>query len=271
MASTTVYPNGDGTKTGWTNESSGTSNLWDSVDEGTVTPVDANYNQVVTNDVIAYLLQDMPPDFDTATAVTIKVRLQKGVFKSWDRQFSTCALYKSDESTAITATCDLTGTTGTVTTFTFTPSITGATDKTSWDGMRLKFNTPTGSSGSLWIYAIQVEITYDVAATGNPSCIGLVVGNGTPSVPATGNIWLLRPPSAYRRFETRFGKPVCPLQASYRVRRGFDRFARPVAGQARSVKRRGEILVSSVVHPDGHGAGRCRGWGPCFRGSDTRR
>lgn len=166
MASTTVYPNGDGTKTGWTNESSGTSNLWDSVDEGTVTPVDANYNQVVTNDVIAYLLQDMPPDFGTATAVTIKVRLQRGVVKEWDRQFSTCALYKSDESTAITATCDLTSTDGTVTTFTFTPTITGATDKTTWDGMRLKFNTPTGTYGYLFIYAIQVEIDYTTSSGG---------------------------------------------------------------------------------------------------------
>lgn len=166
MASTTVYPNGDGTKTGWTNESSGTSNLYASVDEGTASPNDADYNQVVTNNPIAYLLGDMPSDFDTATAVTIKVRLQKGVFKDWDLQFSTCALYKSDESTAITATCDLTGTTGTITTYTFTPTITGATDKTSWDGMRLKFNTPTGTYGFLFIYAIQVEIDYTTSSGG---------------------------------------------------------------------------------------------------------
>ena len=166
MASTTVYPNGDGTKTGWTNESSGTSNLYASVDEGTGSPNDADYNQVVTNNPIAYLLGDMPSDFDTATAVTIKVRLQKGVFKDWDRQFSTCALYKSDESTAITATCDLTGTTGTITTYTFTPTITGATDKTSWDGMRLKFNTPTGTVGVLLIYAMQVEIDYTTSSGG---------------------------------------------------------------------------------------------------------
>lgn len=169
MSTTTVYPNGDGTKTGWTNESSGTSNLYASVDEGTGSPNDADYNQVFTNDVIAYLLGDMPSDFDAATAVTVKVRLQRLTNKGWDRQFSTCALYKSDESTAITATCDLTGTTGTVTTYTFTPSITGATDKTSWDGMRLKFNTPTGTTGSLFIYAVQVEITYSVAASFDPS------------------------------------------------------------------------------------------------------
>lgn len=166
MASTTVYPNGDGTKTGWTNESFGTSNLYASVDEGTGSPNDADHNKVVTNDPIAYLLQDMPGDFDAATAVTVKVRLQRLTIKEADRQFSTCALYKSDESTAITATCDLTGTTGTVTTFTFTPTITGATDKTSWDGMRLKFNTPTGESGALFICAIQVEITYTTASSG---------------------------------------------------------------------------------------------------------
>ncbi len=166
MATTTVYPNGDGTKTGWTNESSGTSNLYASVDEGTDSPNDADCNQAFTNDVIAYLLGDMPVDFGTATAVTVKVRLARTEIKGNDRQFSTCALYKSDESTAITATCDLTGTTATVTTFTFTPTITGATDKTSWDGMRLKFNTPTGTSGALRIYAIQVEIDYTTSSGG---------------------------------------------------------------------------------------------------------
>ena len=166
MASTTLYPNSDGTKTGWTNEASGTSNLYASIDEGTASPSDADYNQTAGNNVIAYLLTDTPSDFVTATAVTIKVRLQKLVFKSNDLQFSTCALYKSDESTAITATCDLTGTTGTITTYTFTPTITGATDKTSWDGARLKFNAPTGTTGSVFIYAVQVEVTYSTAAAG---------------------------------------------------------------------------------------------------------
>lgn len=169
MASTTVYPNGDGTKASWSNESLGTSNLYAAVDEGTNSPNDADYNQASTNDVIAYLVGDMPSDFDTATAVTIKVRLSRVTSKGADRQFSTCALYKSDESTAITSTCDLTGTTGTATTYTFTPSITGATDKTSWDGMRLKFNTPTGTTGSIFIYAVQIEITYSVAASFDPS------------------------------------------------------------------------------------------------------
>lgn len=168
MATTTVYPNADGTNGGWTDQASSSSNLYASVDEGTDSPNDADYSQCVSNVTMAYLLGNMPGDFDAATAVTIKVRLQRGVVKGWDRQFSTCALYKSDESTAITATCDLTGTTGTVTTFTFTPTITGATDKTSWDGMRLKFNTPTGTSGSLFIYAVQIEITYSVAAAGQP-------------------------------------------------------------------------------------------------------
>lgn len=169
MASTTVYPNGDGTIGNWTDEFSGGSNLYGSVDEGTDSPNDADYNKVSTNDVIAYLLGNMPSDFDTATAVTIKVRLQVQTTKGADRKFSTCALYKSDESTAITATCDLTGTTGSMTTYTFTPTITGATDKTSWDGMRLKFNTPTGSSGTIYISAVQIEITYSVAASFDPS------------------------------------------------------------------------------------------------------
>lgn len=131
--------------------------------------------------------------------------------------------------------------------------------------------TSPGASGAG--AAGRITFTYQAASAppGNPLVIGIVIGDGNPSVPATGNIWLLRPPSAYRRFETRTGKPVLPLQASYRVRRGRGSPARTTAGQAGSINRRGEILVSSVVHPNGHGAGRCRGWGPCFRGSDTRR
>lgn len=169
MASTTVYPNGDGTNGGWVNEVSGTSNIYTSIDEGTASPNDADYNQCTTNVTMAYLLENMPSDLDTVTACTVKVRLQRLTTKGADRQFSTCAIYQSDETTALTATCDLTSTTGTVTTFTFNPSVTGATDKTSWDGARLKFNTPTGTTGSLWIYAAQVEITYSLAASFDPS------------------------------------------------------------------------------------------------------
>lgn len=168
MATTTVYPNGDGTNGGWTNEASGSSNLYASIDEGTGSPNDADYSIAVSNVTMAYLLGNMPSDLDTVTACTVKVRLQRQTAKGADRQFSTCAIYQSDESTALTATCDLTSTTSTITTYTFNPSVTGATDKTSWDGARLKFNTPTGSSGGILIYAAQVEITYSVAAAGQP-------------------------------------------------------------------------------------------------------
>lgn len=169
MATTTVYPNGDGTNGGWLNEVSSSSNLYLSVDEGTDSPNDADYSIADSNVTMAYLLGNMPSDLDTVTACTVKVRLQRQTFKGADRQFSTCAIYQSDESTALTATCDLTSTTSTITTYTFNPSVTGATDKTSWDGARLKFNTPTGSSGGILIYAAQVEITYSTAAAGQPT------------------------------------------------------------------------------------------------------
>lgn len=166
MASTTVYPNGDGTNGGWTNQVPSSSNLWQSIDEGTDSPNDADYIQAVTNVVMAFLLGDMPGDFSAITGITIRLRLQRVTVKGADRQFSTCAIYQSNESSALTATCDLTGTTGTVTTFSFTPSITGATDKTTWDAARIKFNTPTGTTGSLFCYAMQVEIDYTTSSGG---------------------------------------------------------------------------------------------------------
>lgn len=165
MPSTTVYPNGDGTKTGWTGTGS-TSNLWDNVNEGTVTPADADFNSASTNVPLYFLLGDMPVDFYAATAVTIRIRCNVTAAKGNNRQFSTASIVKSNESTALTGDGNIASATATITTLSVSPSITGDTDKTSWDGARLKIGALTGSSGSASIHAVQVEITYDTAPAG---------------------------------------------------------------------------------------------------------
>lgn len=165
MPSTTVYPNGDGTKTGWTGTGD-TTNLYANVDAGTVTPTDADFNSASSNVPIYFLLGNMPGDFYAATAVTIRVRCNVTALKDNNRQFSTASIVKSDESTALTGDGNIASATATITTLSVSPSITGDTDKTSWDGARIKIGALTGTSGSASIHEIQVEITYDTAPAG---------------------------------------------------------------------------------------------------------
>ena len=155
MALTTVVPNGNGTNGA----------NFENIDEGTTSPNDADYFEVTAPNSLTrfFLLGDMPGDFDVATAVTIKSRHartgSKGDFISW----TTMRLYQSDETTVITADNTLTSTT-TITTETFTPTITGGTSKTIWDGARIGYQTDAGTANTVRLYALQVEITYTAAA-----------------------------------------------------------------------------------------------------------
>ena len=164
MSSTTVYPNGDGTLGGWAISGGGTSNIYTTIDEGTPSPNDSD-SIVCSTSASAYysLLGDMPGDFGTATAVSIKVRAQytsgKGNIKSFD-----CRLVQSDESTAITGNTT-TAASGSLSTYTISPSITGGTSKSVWDGARLKLATVSGTSGGILVSAVQVEITYTAGAS----------------------------------------------------------------------------------------------------------
>lgn len=160
MASTTVFPNGDGTTTGWTDQSGGTTNIYTTVDEGTDSPNDADYIKSASTAAVQtlyLLLGDMPADFSVATAVTIYMRLNRDAGKV-AKVYDKARLVQSDESTAITAEAAITTTT-TITTVNYSPSITGGTSKAVWDGARLKINT-TASFGVVNLYAVKVVITY---------------------------------------------------------------------------------------------------------------
>lgn len=167
MSATTVYPNGDGTKTGWSDQSGGTSNLYATVSEGTTSPNDSNYivNTDNTGKTLCLLLGDMPGDFVTATGVSISIRTKHDTAKSGACMITAAQLVKADESTALTASATVTDTTSIVT-YSFSPSITGSTDKTSWDGARLKLTMQDGGlvGGLAILYAAQVTVTYSTGS-----------------------------------------------------------------------------------------------------------
>lgn len=168
MSSTIVYPNGDGSKGGWTDDGGGTTNIYSKISEGTASPNDANYVLTATpNDAVYFLLGDMPGDFGDATAVTIKIRAACSWAKTDWLQTLTARLVQSDESTAITAVSSNISTTETIATFSVSPTITGATGKSAWDGARLKISSANETSGGiLYVYASQVEINYTVGGGG---------------------------------------------------------------------------------------------------------
>ena len=181
MATVTVFPNGDGTTTNWSDESSGTTNLYTKINEGTGSPNDSDYVSTSTQNTNAYFqLGDMPGDFGTATGVTIKLRLARTSSKGDFRQFLDCQLMESNQSTAISAAATITDST-TITTYSFSPTITGATTKGAWDGMRLRVKSGVGSSGSCRLHAAQVEVTY--TASGRMQRTTMLEGLGGVGMP----------------------------------------------------------------------------------------
>lgn len=178
MSTTTVYTNGDGTKTNWQNSAGNSTNLYTYVDEGTDSPNDADYLQPSATSSLFLLLGDMPSDFSVATSVSISVRFKQTTSKGDFSYLSTFQLVQSDESTALTAAVTASRPT-TFTTQTATPTITGNTDKTSWDGARIKLTPFIGSAGLVQVSAIQVTVTY--TATSGATLFRRLYGNRSGS------------------------------------------------------------------------------------------
>lgn len=165
MATDTLFPNLDGTKTGWTGVGS-TGNLWDNVNEGTVTPSDADYNIASTNVALFFGLTDTNVAFYQANSVVARIRVARTTTKGHDRQFSTVQITKADETTALTNAVSIASATGSFATLVANLTVTGDTDKTSWDGARIKITALTGTTGSCLVSAIQVEVDYSLAPSG---------------------------------------------------------------------------------------------------------
>ena len=161
MASTTVYPNGDGSRTGTWTPSTGTT-YYNLIDE---TPADdADFVSTTSQNAIIYFdFQNMPSDFGTATAVDIHIRTKtgtKGDYLRWDH----VQLVSNDESTSITNTAAMTSGNIAFTDYTYSPSIIGSTTKTTWDGIRLKVKTSTGTTSSCQVSQAYLTITYTVSS-----------------------------------------------------------------------------------------------------------
>lgn len=163
MATTTVSPNGTVLNTGFLNESASTSNPHLSIDDS-VDSSDGDTTYIEGNDTkeVRLNLTNMPSDFGVATAVTIRLRAKTTGVKGDIAFITSVRLYESNQVTALTnAGTNITLTTS-YATYESVRTITGATDKTSWDGALLYINS-AGTNGSARITAAEVLITYTVS------------------------------------------------------------------------------------------------------------
>lgn len=174
MPSITLLLNGDGVTTNWTDQSAGTTNLYQNIDEGTASPNDSDYIKTNVNDAFAtFLLDNLPVDFISATSVAIKLRHNCTSSKS-PIQVTQVSIVESDNTTFVAgpsvAASDMV-----ITTYTYNPSVvTSANNKTTWDGARLKI-VASGSNDAANVYAAQVDLVYSNVYVGS----GGTLCNGT--------------------------------------------------------------------------------------------
>lgn len=137
--------NGDGTGADVVNELNTTTNLWQSIDDDPASPTDTDWNN---NRILApsqfYLLENVPADFDTATAATITVRNRGQEWGSGNLVLY-ARLYQSDESTPLSNEVQVisrSANSGWVNTEVTLTGIVAGT-KTIWDGARLRLRWAT--------------------------------------------------------------------------------------------------------------------------------
>lgn len=166
MATTTAQPNGDAFVSGWVNESSSGTNVYLSVDEGVNTnDSDTTYMAGIDGDIAQFNLTNMPSNFSVATGVTVRIRARNTNSKGDAASLSQVKLLKSDLITALTSTGGGITLTTSYVTYEQTLTITGSTDKTSWDGAVLNIQA-NGTNGLARVTAIEVLITYTATAGG---------------------------------------------------------------------------------------------------------
>ena len=171
MATDTVsiVPNGNGTN----------ATFFDSVNNGYATPDDGEFFSTDSSATRYLLLEDMPEAFDTVDSVTIWSRHRTTSAKADNPRFSDIQIVEDDESTAITSAGSAFGDSTTFANYSKSMTITGSTDKATWDGAVLALTFTEGSEGNFELSEIQVDVTYnislDVVASGGCSCGGSAV------------------------------------------------------------------------------------------------
>ena len=168
----TVKPNADGSTLG-TWAIVGESTRHDAVNHGVDSADDTEYirsnpSEGDSNRHCYLGLENMPTDFSNATAVTGKVR-QRAFVQSND-DGSKYQIFKSDGTTALTDQLtfnadgtEITTLSGGFRTDTLSFTITGSTDKTSWDGALLKITHEGPGNGDdphLEVSEVEITISY---------------------------------------------------------------------------------------------------------------
>lgn len=181
MAETTVVPNGTYNNGG--TDAVGAATHHECVDEGTgSSDGDTTYIQSGNGEEVWLNLGNMPVDFDTATAVTVRIRARRTSDKGDLGTIASLRIYESDGSTTVTdASGSITLTTSYVTNDSIR-SITGGTSKTVWDGAILNI-TCSGAIDSVRITAVDVIITYTASGGGGG-------GGGSPTTRKTHKLLL---------------------------------------------------------------------------------
>ena len=174
MPSITLFLNGDGVTTDWTDQAAGTTNLYQAIDEGTASPNDSDYiGCTVNNTVATFLLDNMPTDFISATSVALKIRHNCSSSKN-ATQLIEVSLVESDDTTLVAGPVSTNGD-PLINTYTYNPSIvTSNNDTNTWNGTRLKLKV-SGLSGTAQVYAAQVDLVYSNIYVG----AGGILGGGT--------------------------------------------------------------------------------------------
>ena len=187
---TTVKPNADGSVNGTWTAVGGAGSRHASVSHGTSSPDDTEYVSNImsegdSNEHMYLGFENMPGDFSRASVgtVTLKIR-QKGL--SGDDSVK-LQIVKADGSTALTDEIELdidgSAVSTSFRTDTVSFTLTGATDKTSWDGALIKIThvgPGDGDDPEYYVSEIQLEIPYvttTVSAAGFVPKAGICLGS----------------------------------------------------------------------------------------------
>jgi len=167
MADTTILPNADGTGASNYAIHGGPVTRFGAINNGVSTPDDTDYirNYLQEGDPAetAYFgFEDMPESFDAATGCSVVIR-QKATNTDDGAKYQ---IFKADGSTALTNQLSLSAGSGISSSYrndTLAFTVTGDTDKTSWDGAQIKIihdGPGDGDDPELWISEIEMTVTH---------------------------------------------------------------------------------------------------------------
>ena len=147
----------------WTGSSTITSNLYATINEGTLSPNDTNYVQSTTYNAVTvkFTLGTIPQNIGTVASITLSVRSQLTFTASVDQQdWASCQLFQSDGITALTSSSVMSDSNA-ATTYTFTPSVIGS-GQSNWNNAIFAITTTTVSSSYVppKLNAVQVTLNY---------------------------------------------------------------------------------------------------------------